>query len=101
MAILEDFLDHKDETLAYARKFQVPTYLNTILKLLPTQTGVEPPEVRAWSDADVDAALASIRFVLENTGGGRNALIELEAVLLGDGPAEVLLAGPAHRINGD
>jgi len=100
MAILEDFLAHKDETLANARKFYVPAYLNALLKLLPTEAAVEAPEVRAWSDADVDAALTSIRLVLESTGGGRNALIELEAVLLGEGPAEALTAGLAHRING-
>jgi len=100
MAILEDFLEHKDETLAYARKFQVPAYLNALLKLLPTEAAVETPEVRAWSDADVDAALTNIRLVLESTGCGRNALIELEAVLLGEGPAEVVPAGLAHRING-
>jgi len=101
MAILEDFLEHKDETLKDARNFHVEAYLNTVLKLLPSQAAFETPEVRAWPDADVDAALAHVRGVFERAGEGRDVLIELEAVLLGEGPAEALPAGLAHRINGD
>jgi hypothetical protein len=100
MAILEDFLEHKDEALKYARSFHVSAYLNTVLKLLPTQTAVKSPEIRAWSDADVDAVLAHVRGVFERAGESRDVLIELEAVLLGEGPAERLPAGLDHRING-
>jgi hypothetical protein len=101
MAILEDFLEHKDETLKYARRFRVEAYLNTVLKLLPSQAAIEAPEVRAWSDADVDSVPAHVRGVFERAGQGRDVLIELEAILLGEGPAERLPASLDHRINGD
>ena len=101
MAILEDFLVNKDSALKNAR-FESPTgYLNTILKLLPSADAAEPPDIRAWPDADVETALSHVHAALEGPRGGRDVLIELEAVLLGEGVAEPLTAGQGHRINGD
>ena len=101
MAILEDFLEHKDETLKQARNFHVSPYLNIILKLLPAEARFDPPDVQSWSDADVGAALARVRAALERSGGGREALVELEAVLLGEASGPTPPALLTHRINGD
>jgi hypothetical protein len=97
LAILEDFMEHKESALNNARFSNPGTYLNAIVKLLPTQAAPEPTEVRDWSDADVEAALDRARAALDGSGDGRDALIELEAVLLGEDPAERLPARAGHR----
>jgi hypothetical protein len=101
MAILEDFLVNKDLALKNARFENPIAYLNTLLKLLPSADAAEPADLRAWPDADVETALTRVHAALEGPRGGRDVLIELEAVLLGEGVAEPLAASPGHRINGD
>ena len=97
LAILEDFMVHKESALKNARFANPGTYLNAIVKLLPTQAAPEPPDVRDWSDADVDAALDRVRAALDGSRDSRDALAELEAALLGEDPADHLPARAGHR----
>jgi hypothetical protein len=101
MAILEDFLANKDLALKNARFGSPIAYLNTILKLLPSAEAAEPPDIRAWPDADVETALTRVHAALDGPRAGRDALIELEALLLGEGPIEPLPALGGHRNYGD
>lgn len=94
MAILDDFMAHKEDVLQRARG-NPQLYMSHILKLLPIQVECVGPDLEAWSDADVDEALARARDALTHSQG-RGALIELEAVLLG----ESAVVSP-HRNNGD
>ena len=55
-AILDDFIANKDSALKSARFINGPAYLNTIVKLLPAQPSIGGPDVRGWSDAEMDEA---------------------------------------------
>jgi hypothetical protein len=97
LAILEDFMKHKDAALANARFANPGTYLNAIVRLLPTQAAPGQQDILDWSDAEVDAALDRARAALDSSDGGREALIELEDALLGEGTADIRSARVGHR----
>ncbi len=101
MAILQDFMNNKEDSLWRARQVAGPAYLNAILKLLPAQDGFDPPDVQSWTDDEIDAALSQVRGALQRGGGARDALIDVAAVLMGDTPLEPSAACVDHRINGD
>ena len=82
-AILDDFIANKDSALKSARFMNGPAYLNTIVKLLPVQPSIGGPDVRGWSDAEVDEAMAAVRKIFAIGGGARNQLIQVEAVMFG------------------
>ncbi len=60
-AILDDFIANKDGALKSARFINGPAYLNTIVKLLPVQPSIHGPDVRGWSDAEVDETMVAVR----------------------------------------
>ena len=82
-AILDDFIANKDSALKSARYVNGPAYLNTIVKLLPAQPSIGGPDVRGWSDAEVDEAMAAVRKIFAIGGAARDQLIQLEAVMFG------------------
>jgi hypothetical protein len=82
-AILDDFIANKDSALSRARSFNGAAYLNTIVKLLPSQPSLAGPDVRGWSDADVEEAMAAVRRIFAIGGTARDQLIQIEAVMVG------------------
>ena len=82
-ANLDDFIANKDSALKSARFFNGPAFLNTIVKLLPVQPSIGGPDVRGWSDAEVDEAWTAVRKVFAIGGGARDQLIQIEAVMFG------------------
>ena len=75
-------LANKDRALKSARFVNGAAYLNTIVKLLPVQPSIGGPDVRGWSDAEVDEAMAAVRKIFA-IGGARDQLIQVEAVMFG------------------
>ena len=82
-AILDDFIANKDSALKSARFINGAAYLNTIVRLLPVQPSIDGPDVRGWSDAEVDEAMAAVRKIFAIGGGARDQLIQVEAVMFG------------------
>ena len=82
-AILDDFIANKDGTFKSARFINGPAYLNTIVKLLPAQPSIGGPDVRGWSDADVDEAMVAVRKIFAIAGTARDQLIQVEALMFG------------------
>ena len=82
-AILDDFIDNKDGALKSARFINGPVYLNTIVKLVPVQPSIGGPDVRGWSDAEADEAMAAVRKIFAIGGAARDQLIQVEAVMSG------------------
>ena len=82
-AILDDFIANKDSALKSARFINGPAYLNTIVKLLPAQPSIGGPDVRGWSNAEVDEAMVAVRKIFAIGGAARDQLIQLEAVMFG------------------
>ena len=82
-AILDDFIANKDSALESARFINGPAYLNTIVKLLPALPSIGGPDVRGWSDAEVDEAWAAVRKIFAIGGTARDQLIQIEAVMFG------------------
>ncbi len=82
-AILDDFIANKDSALRGARSVNGAAYLNTIVKLLPAQASIGGPDVRDWSDAEVDGAMAAVRRIFAIGGTARDQLIQIEAVMSG------------------
>ena len=82
-AILDDFIANKDSALKSARFINGPAYLNTIVKLLPVQPSISGPDVRGWSNAEVDEAMVAVRKIFAIGGGARDQLIQIEAVMFG------------------
>jgi hypothetical protein len=80
-AILDDFIANKDSALKNARYVNGPAYLNTILKLLPAQPSIGAPDVRGWSDAEVDEAMKAVRKIFAIGGTARDQLIQIEALM--------------------
>lgn len=75
-----------------------PAYLNTLVRLLPAQSGFDPRD-QSWSDDEADAAPCKVRSALQRGGEARGALIDVEAVLMRDTLVEPTPADPSHRIN--
>ncbi len=82
-AILDDFIANKESALKSARFINGPAYLNTIVKLLPAQPSLGGPDVRGWSDAEVDEAMAAVRRIFAIGGAARDQLIQIEALMFG------------------
>ena len=82
-AILEDFIANKDSALKTARFINGSAYLNTIVKLLPAQPSIGGPDVRGWSDVEVNEAMAAVRKIFAIGGAARDQLIQVEAVMFG------------------
>ena len=82
-AILDDFIANKDSALERVRFINGPAYLNTIVKLLPAQPSIGGPDVRGWSDAEVDEAMVAVRKIFAIGGTARDQLIQVEAVMFG------------------
>ena len=82
-AILDDFIANKDSALKSARFTNGAAYLNTIVKLLPVPPSIGGPDVRGWSDAEVDEAMAAVRKIFAIGGVSRDQLIQIEAVMFG------------------
>ena len=82
-AILDDFIANKDSALQGARFMNGAAYLNTIVKLLPAQPSIGGPDVRGWSNAEVDEAMVAVRKIFAIGGTARDRLIQIEAVMLG------------------
>ncbi len=82
-AILDDFIANKNSALNSARCVNGPAYLNTIVKLLPAQPSIDAPDVRDWSDAEVDAAMLAVRKIFAIGGTARDQLIQIEALMCG------------------
>ncbi len=80
-AILDDFIANKDSALESARFINGPAYLNTIVKLLPAQPSIGGPDVRGWSDAEVDEAMAAVRKIFAIGGTVRDQMIQIEALM--------------------
>ena len=82
-AILDDFIANKDGALKSARFTNGSAYLNTIVKLLPVQPSIGGADVRGWSDAEVDEAMAAVRIIFAIGGTACDQLIQIEAVMFG------------------
>ena len=80
-AILDDFIANKDSALKGARFMNGAAYLNTIVKLLPAQPSIGAPDVRGWSDAEVDEAMAAVRKIFAIGGTARDQLIQIETLM--------------------
>ena len=80
-AILDDFIANKDSALKGARFMNGAAYLNTIVKLLPAQPSIGSPDVRGWSNAEVDEAMAAVRKIFAIGGTARDQLIQIEALM--------------------
>ena len=80
-AILDDFIANKDSALQGARFMNGAAYLSTIVKLLPAQPSIGAPDVRGWSDAEVDEAMAAARKIFAIGGTARDQLIQIEALM--------------------
>ncbi len=82
-AILDDFIANKDSALKSARFINGPAYLNTIVKLVPVQPSIGGPDVRGWSDAEADEAMAAVRKIFAIGGTARDQLIQVETLMFG------------------
>ena len=82
-AILDDFIANKDSALKSAWFINGPAYLNTIVKLLPVPASIGGPDVRGWSDAEVDEAMAADRRIFVIGGAARDQLFQVEAMMFG------------------
>ena len=82
-AILDDFIANKDSALKSARFINGAAYLNTIVRLLPAEPSINAPDVRGWSNAEVDEAMVAVRRIFAIGGAARDQLIQVEAVMVG------------------
>jgi hypothetical protein len=99
MAILDDFELHKDELLNRLRIYHAPAYFAILTRLLDRELREETPALDDYDDVELARTVALARSALTLDQSPRDALIELEGVLVGQSSLDP--AAEAHRINGD
>ncbi len=85
-AILQDF--EANQELIFERLHHwdhLQSYVALLLRLLPRQIDVNLPDVENLSECEIARVVGQARAVLDRIERGDTSLIELEAVLHGDG----------------
>jgi hypothetical protein len=85
IAILEDFEAHQADILRRLREMWLPIYVRMVSGLLPRVTAGALPDLAAVPDSEVARRLMAMRGVIERIDRGEATLLDLEAVLMGEG----------------
>jgi hypothetical protein len=99
MAILDDFELHKEELLNRLRIYHAPAYFAILTRLLDRELRNETPALEDYDDIELARTVALARSALTLDQSPRDALIELEGVLVGRSSLDP--TADLHRINGD
>jgi len=97
MAILEDFELHKEEVLGLLRRSYTPAYFAVLLRLLDRQLQVDTPNYSDLTDTQAAGVVTLARTALASAENHREALLELDGVLLNQACEEAPVTVTATR----
>ena len=86
-AILRDFEANQADLLPRLRRWFVPNYVQLVSRLLPRPVEVGGPEIDSLDEVEIARLIGDARAALDSIEAGQGSLADLEAALLGEGPA--------------